>query len=84
MLEVYVSQYPRTMGLKIPEDAKVEGPIEFTENIHTFAHTPYLLKKTYGSSDNGNAVPIVVTMYRCIVLFYVFNVLCACLDVRTD
>lgn len=72
------------MGLKIPEDAKEEGPIEFTESIYTFAHTPHLLKMTYGSSDNRNAVPIVVTMYRCNVLFYIFNVVCACLDVRTD
>lgn len=81
---MYVSQYPRAMGLKIPEDAKEEEPIEITENIHTLAHTPYILKMTYGSSDNGNAVPIVVTMYRCNVLFYVFNMLRACLDVRTD
>ena len=59
---MYVSQYPRAIGLKIPEDAKEEGPIELTESIHTFAHTPYLLKMTYGSSDNGNTMPIVVNV----------------------
>lgn len=64
-------------GLKIPEDAKEEGPIELTENIHTFAHTPYLLKMTYGSSDNGNTMPIVVTCTD--AMFYFTFLICSVL-----